>query len=200
MQRLPQYPSVMHPIVQSCPSLSHISVPLGTSKSSMLDSISSMFKNWFYIYRLKTAFANTHSHAILVYGIKDSPFKETISSAEQLLRTGSEAFLMENSTATCGKPGGSSTLLLHFKNAAGVSHWDSDHLKGRLSYKIHHFTSVLLTVNLSSISTFLGQNCSQLRKESFEKLTENSFGTLGHGSLLIRVTYHSVWARRSAGH
>lgn len=66
-----------------------------------------MFKNWFYIYRLKTAFANTHSHAVLLYGIKVSPFIEKVSFAEQRLRTSSETFLMENSTAICGRPGGS---------------------------------------------------------------------------------------------
>jgi len=104
VQRRSKHSSVIHPTVHSCPSLSQVSLLLGTSKSSTLDNIISMFRNCFCIYRLKSTFANTHSHAILVSGIKVSPFKE-VSFAEQLLRTSSETFSMQNSTTICGRPG-----------------------------------------------------------------------------------------------
>lgn len=65
---------------------------------------------------------------------------------------------------------------------------------------VQNTSSYICSVNLSSISTLLGQNCSESRKVSFEKLTENSFFRLKHGSLLIRVINHSAWASRSAGH
>lgn len=88
--------------------------------------------------------------------------RRQLVSAKQLLRTSSEAFLMKNSTATCGSPGGSSTYYSISKCCWGKSFrfWSPER-----KAIVQNTSFYICSVNLSSISTLLEQNCSQLRKE-----------------------------------